>query len=113
MSISGHKYDACEKLSCKRAPSVDKDKMDKTTDKPPKCKAALKKEKEKNQQPTQSDEVTKIWDTEAEADTNKMDTDKELLYSYDDSLLDPFPPSQPKKFDTKNPADISKKPHNK
>ena len=71
------------------------------------------KKKVKDQQPTQSDEVTKIWDTEAEADTSKMDTDEELLYSDYDSLLDPFPLSQPKKFETLNPADISKKPHNK
>ena len=106
-----------KKLSCKRAPSGDKDKMDKTTDKPPKCKVALMKEKvkdqKKDQQPTQSDEVTEIQDTEAEADTSKMDTDEELLYSNDDSLPGPFPLSQPKKFDTKNPVDIPKKPHNK
>ena len=57
-------------------PSGDKDKMNKTTDKPPKCKVALMKKKVKDQQPTQSDEVTKIWDTEAEADTSKMDTDE-------------------------------------
>ena len=62
---------------------------------------------------TQSDEVTKIWDTEAETDTSKMNTDKEILYSDDDSLPDLFPLSQPKKFDTKNPAYIPKKPHNK
>ena len=111
MAISGRKYDTGKEPSHKRVPSGDKDKMNKTTDKPPKCKAAL--EKEKDEQPTQSDEVTEIWDTEAEADTNKMDTNEELLYSDDDSLPDPFPPSQPKMFNTKNPADIPKKPHNK
>ena len=112
MAISGCKYDAGKKPSHKRAPSGDKDKTDKTTDKPPKCKAAPMKEKVKDQQPTQSDNVTEIQDTEAEADTSKMDTNKELLYSDDDSLPDPFPLSQPKKFYTKNPADIPKKPHN-
>ena len=100
MAILGHKYNAGKKPSHKRVPSGDKDKMDKTPDKPQKCKAALKKEKEIDQQPTQSDEVTKIRDTEAEADTTKMNTDKELLYSNDDSLPDPFSLSQPKKFDT-------------
>ena len=113
MAFSSHKYDAGKKLSHKRAPSGDKDKMDKTTDKSPKHKVALIKENVKDQQPTQSDEVTEIQDTEAEADTSKMDTDKELLYSDDDSLPDPFPLSQPKRFNTKNPADIPKKPHNK
>ena len=44
MAISGHKY--------VRVPSGDKDKTDKTTDKPPKCKVALMKEKVKDQQPT-------------------------------------------------------------
>ena len=113
MAISGCKYDAGKKPSCKRAPSGDKDKMDKTTDKPPKCKVAPTKKKVKDQQPPQCDEVTEIQDTEAEAATRKMDTDEELLYSNDDSLLDPFPPSQPKQFETINPADISKKPCSK
>ena len=103
MAISGCKYDAGKKPSHKRVPSGDRDKTDKTTNKPPEHKAAPMKEKVKDLQPTQSDEVTEIWDTEA--DTSKMDTDKELLYSDDDSL--------PKKFNTKNPADIPKKPHNK
>ena len=88
-------------------------KMDKTTDKPPKCNVAPTKKKVKDQQPTQRDEVTKIQDTEAEAATSKMDTEEELLYSDDDLLPDPFPPSQPKQFKTINPADIPRKLHSK
>ena len=71
------------------------------------------KKKVKDQQPPQRDEVTKIQDTEAEAAVSKMDTDEELLDSDDDSLPDLFPLSQPKQFETLNPADIPKKPHSK
>ena len=71
------------------------------------------KKKVKDQQPPQRDEVTKIWDTEAEAAASKMDTSEELLDSNDDSLSDPFPLSQPKQYETFNPADIPKKPCSK
>ena len=104
MAISGCMYDAGKKLSHKRVSSGDKDQMDKTTDKTPKCKVALMKGKvtdqQKDQQPTQSNEVTKIWDTSLLCDTSKMDTNEELLYNDDDSLPDPSPLSQPKKFDS-------------
>ena len=113
MAISGRKYNAVKKLSHKRAPSGDKEKMDKTSDKPPKCKMAPTKEKVQDQEPPQCDEVTGIWDTEAEAATSKMDTDEELHYSNYDSLLNSFPPSQPKQFKTINPADVPKKPCSK
>ena len=113
MAISGHKYDASKKLSHKKVPSGDKDKMDNTTDKPPKCKVAIMKKKVKDHEPPQCDEVTEIRDTEAEAATSKMDTEEELLDSDDDLLLDPFPPSQPKQFKTINQVDIPKKPCSK
>ena len=113
MAISGQKYDAGKKPSPKRGPSGDKEKSDKTPDRLPKCKMAPTKNKVQDQEPPQHDEVTEIRYTEAEAATSKMDTDEELCYSDDDSLPDPFPPSQPKQFKTINPADIPKKPHSK
>ena len=109
MAISARKYDASKKPSCKRAPYGDKDKMDKTIDKPLKCKATPTKKKAKDQEPPQR-EVTEIWDTEVVAATSKMDTEEEPLDSDDDCLPDPFPPSQPKQFESMNPADIPKKP---
>ena len=54
------------------------------------------KKKVKDQQPPQRDEVTDIWDTEAEAAASKMDTDEELLDSNDNLPSDLFPLSQPK-----------------